>query len=435
MTVVHIPDAATTWPSGVPLLHRVRQMWPVVEVPDIADRVSDEFASKCPALSPGSSVALLVGSRGIARIREVTAAVAKEIRRRGCTPIIVPAMGSHGGASDSGQEGVLRELGISRHSTGAVVRSSLEVLQVGITHDGLRVLFDRIASECDYILPINRVKSHTDIIGDIESGLTKMLVVGAGNHEGAAEIHRRPMSEMSPLLREAAELIVSALPVLGGVALVESPDHELAFLEFVPTASLVETEAEVLVRARGLEARLPLSHLDVLVVGAMGKDISGTGMDPNVTGRYYTAASARDNALECERLVALRLTTQTGGNATGVGMADIVTSRLVGAADWAVTYTNEVTARMPQGARIPLVANTDQAAVSLALRTLSAVSPEAARMALIPNTQDLREFWVTEPMLGDPAFVKRVEQRGTAAPFAFDSRGRMLFPPILPGAD
>ncbi len=351
---------------------------------------------ECDAIRPGDHVALAVGSRGIGCIRELTLITAAWIREQGAQPVVVPSMGSHGGATAQGQLDVLSGLGLSEDSTGLPVATSLETTIVGHLADGTPVHVDAIAAAADHVIPLARVKPHTDFRGSVESGLLKMIAIGLGNHIGAMELHKAPLGEFPRVIEAAAKLILQHVNVPFGVAVVEGARKETALVEAIPGERIAAREPELLKLAKEWLPRLPVEQLDVLVVQEIGKDIAGTGMDPNVTGRFYDPQIRSETTVN--RLVVLDLTPQSHGNATGIGMADIVTERAHSKIDWRATYTNEITANLLQGARLPLVTATDKEAISIAAHTTSRRQCADTRLAWIRNTGDVERFWITTPL-------------------------------------
>jgi hypothetical protein len=387
--------------ARLPPLTAVRRELPRHGIADIRGHLTAQLAgaSRDFRAGPGDRVALAVGSRGIGSIAEVISTLAGWLTEAGAEPFIVPAMGSHGSATADGQAAVLASLGITEAAVGAPVRPDMAAEQIGSVPgpdgSGVPVYTASTALRADWVIPVGRVKPHTDFRGPVESGLLKMLAIGLGKLDGPRALHRVPPEHFSALLRAAGNLVLRTLPVPFGVAIVEDAYEAPAIVEVIPGERIDSREPELLAIARGLLPALPFTDIDILLVSEMGKDVSGTGMDTNVTGRFYRGPRCGLNA---ERVVALDLTDKTHGNATGVGMADIVTARLAAKIDWHSTYANEVTARLIEGCRLPLVAVDDEEAIAIAAETLSLRAPERVRLAWIRNTLELAEFAVTEPL-------------------------------------
>ncbi|WP_426247364.1 DUF2088 domain-containing protein [Nocardioides sp. LHG3406-4] len=373
---------------------------------------------------PGATVAIAVGSRGISGLPGLVRAVADFVRERGASPVVVPAMGSHGGGTPAGQLEVLAALGVSEASMGCPVRADAGTELVG-TVEGIDVHLSRyVVREVDAVIPVARVKPHTDFRGRVESGVLKMLAVGLGQHAGADSLHRVPPAEFSAAVEAVGTFVLGAVAVPLSVAVVEDAYDQVAMVEVLGPGELLEREVELLVEARSLMPRLPFAEADILIVQELGKNISGTGMDPNITGRYYRPTPSDASV---GRVVTLELTHETHGNACGVGMADIVTRRLADGIDWRSTYTNEVAARMLEGARLPLVAEDDEDAIGIALHSLGKRDPEAARIAWIRNTLAAAELWVSEPLWNELDDRDRLVTRGEPTPPSFVN-GRLVLP-------
>lgn len=375
-------------------------------------------------VSPGDRVAVAVGSRGISCLEEITRSLVGWLRSCGAEPFVVPAMGSHGGADADGQVRVLAALGITEASIGAPILSAMDTVLLGRTPAGIPVHTDRRALEADLVVPVARVKPHTDFRGPIESGPTKMLAIGLGKQRGAEAIHAVGLPRLSQTIAETGAVVLEHLRVPFCVAVVEDAYDAAAIVEVVPAEQLVSREPELLVTARQWMPSLPAGELEILVVQEMGKDISGDGMDPNITGRFYLPEMSGEP--DVQRLVLLDLTAATHGNATGIGMADIVTRRAADKVDWFQTYTNEVTAHTPHGARLPLVALDDEEAFAVALRTLTAGARSGVRLAWIRNTLSLSRLMVTLPVLESLREGADVQPVSDPVPIAFEHGALVL---------
>lgn len=401
----------------LPRFYRAEQRFNAEEVADVDAHIAAEFAKFAHVDLAGKSVAIAVGSRGIRSQKPVVVAVVRELQRAGAAPFIVPAMGSHGGGSAEGQQKIVEGYGMGAADLGIPLKSSLEVVELARVADDLAVYCDRHAHEADYIVAINRVKPHTSFRGRVESGLSKMLAIGLGKHAGAVEMHRRGMDRFGELLPIVTEAWLANTRLLFGVAIVENGYEKLWHAELVPPAQIVERDAALLERAKALIPRILLDDIDVLVVDEMGKDISGGGMDPNVTGR--NASRSRDfGGPKIRQIVVRDLTVATAGNATGIGAADLTTQRLVAKMDWTKTYVNLVTAGAPAGASLPLVANTDREALFIAMRACPMITPENARIVRIENTLDLGLIWVSEALAS--AVEAHPDMALLGGPFAMD---------------
>ena len=418
--------------GALPRWARVRQSFDTGEVDDVAAAVAAELsrAGIGDAVTPGARVAILAGSRGVDRVAEVVRALADGIRSRGGLPFVVPAMGSHGGATAAGQAEVLAHYGITGDSVGCPVRSCMDTVHLGDVLDGVPVYVDRLVfEEADLVIPVNRVKPHTDFAGPVESGLSKMLAIGLGKQKGADTFHSRGYGEFPRLIPAVAAAALARLPIPFGIALVENAFSRCALVEAVPAARLAEREPQLLTLARERLGRLPEPSIDVLLVDHIGKDVSGAGADPNVLNRDFVGIVDRTlDRPHIQRVVFRDLTDDTEGNATGVALADIVTRRLVDRIDVARTYMNAVTSKNPEGARVPLTADSDRQALHLALACCVGTAPESARIVRIESTKHVDRLWASEPLLADLLATGSVEQLSEPEPLRFDASGRLLDP-------
>ena len=368
---------------------------------------------------PSGSVAIGVGSRGVARIGEVVAALVEVLKESGAEPFVVPAMGSHGASTAEGQAQVLAHLGVSEESVGCPVRATMETVRLGETPSGVAVYMDRNAYEADSVVVVNRVKPHTAFRGTVESGPTKMLAIGLGKQRGAHSIHSAGWENIHRTIPEAARVAVESGKVAFGLATVENADEEPCKIAAIPATELEEAEAPLLEEAKKNLARLPFDEIDVLVVDEIGKNISGDGADPNVTGRYPTSAASGGPSVE--RMVYLGLTEETGGNANGLGMADVVTERLAGAMDRPSTYMNALTSTTPAPVKTPMVMPTDEMTIAAALTMCAGVTYPEARLVRIENTLKLRKIWVSEALIGEVESDERLEILEEPQPMRFDA--------------
>ena len=372
---------------------------------------------------PTGSVAVGVGSRGVGGISEVVAALVGFLKDAGAEPFVVPAMGSHGASTAEGQARVLAHLGVSEERVGCPVRATMEAQKLGETPSGVPVFMDRNAFEADSVVVVNRIKPHTAFRGTVESGPTKMLAIGLGKQKGAHSIHAAGWGRIHETIPEAARVAVESGKVAFGLAVLENADEEPYRLAAIPADNLEESEAPLLEEAKRKLMRLPFDDIDVLVIDEIGKNISGDGADPNVTGRYPTPfASGGPNV---ERMVFLDLTPETGGNANGLGAADVVTERLASKMDHPSTYLNALTSTTPYPVKIPMTMPTDRMAIAAALTMTAGVSPQNARLVRIKNTLKLRRMWVSEALLNevDGEKLRVVEE---PRPIRFDEEGTLL---------
>lgn len=391
--------------SGVrlPRMARVRQRFDTMRVTDIRGEIARGFAAYATdTIKPGMRVAITVGSRGIANIAAITAAVVAETHARGAEPFVVAAMGSHGGASAEGQRAVLAGYGVTEETVGCPIVSSMETVTLGETETGFTVYVDRAAYDSAGIILLNRVKPHSILTGDKGSGLMKMAGIGLGKRDGADSIHRKGVTEH---LLPAARLVLARAPIVLGVAIVENSLDQTWKIETVPVPDIPAADVRLLAEARALLPTIPFDPLDVLIVERIGKNISGAGMDPNVVGMHRRAGGVPTR--EIRRIVALDLSEESHGNASGVGMADIVTARLRDKIDWHATYTNALTSDFLAGVKLPIACPTERAAIELALYPFD---PEEARVVRVADTARLENMWVSEALLPALAHYPLIEQ-------------------------
>jgi hypothetical protein len=408
---------------------KVRQQLDATEVPNIAAAVAEEFkrSEVTEAIKPGTRVALTGGSRGIDRIDQVLKAAVEEVKKLGGEPFIVPAMGSHGGATAEGQLSILAHYGVTPERMGCDVRASMETVLLGEVEGDVPVYFDRTAYEqADVVIPVGRVKPHTDFHGPIESGLMKMIAIGLGKQKGADTFHSRGFPVFHTLIPAVAQYSLSRVNMPFGLALVENGYSRLSLIEAVPAARILEREQELLRLARERLGRLPGERIDVLILDQIGKDISGDGADPNVINRDVVGLIARselDLKPQIQRVIFRDLTEDTQGNATGIGMADVVLRQAVNKMDRVATYMNLITAKGPEGARIPLTVDTDRQALYVALACCLQTEVEQAHIARIQNTKHVEEFWASEPLLPELLATGKVELLGEPHEIPFDDQG------------
>ncbi|MDI6771011.1 MAG: lactate racemase domain-containing protein [bacterium] len=328
----------------LPAMHPVHRRFPGTGVSDAEEATHQALARL--ELNPrikGKRIALTAGSRGIAQIAVVLRAAVDHVRRCGADPLVVAAMGSHGGGTSEGQRRLLAHLGITQETVGAPISTRMETVVIGHTPDGLAVYCDRVAAGCDGILVINRIKPHTIFFEPFGSGLIKMLGVGLGKVEGATQIHRQGLTALPGAIRAMAQVYLDRGMVVGGLAVVENARDEPAIVEALFPHEMVEREMALFARAREMMPRLPVEEMDVLVVDQVGKNFSGTGMDPNIIGRMRIPGLPEPASPRIGRIVALRLSPESEGNANGIGLADLTTQRLVDAIDREITNLNAIT--------------------------------------------------------------------------------------------
>jgi len=415
-----------------PNLQLVDQLFPPSADVDVAAEVAAGL-SRLPtgaAIRPGQRIAITAGSRGVADLVPALRAAAAGVRRAGGEPFVAPCMGSHGGATAEGQRAVLGDLGVTAESIGAEVVSSMDVVTVAESAFGGPVWVSRDLAEADGVLVVNRVKPHTDFHGEVESGLVKMLVIGAGKHAGALSAHGLTVRHGFPaVLRDHGERILAALPVVAGIALVEDRRDRTARVEVLAPGEFFRREAELLDAARELLPRLPFDELDVLVVDELGKDVSGTGMDTNVIGRSsFWGGGERPSRPRITRILVRGLTAATHGNATGIGMADFTTERCAAQVDRAATEVNCITSNCPEDARLPIALASDREALAACLQTSGVREPRDVRLAWIRDTAHLERLAVSEALLDEVRTGEALRPAGPLFPLPYDENGDLRSP-------
>ncbi|HVR64375.1 MAG TPA: DUF362 domain-containing protein [Polyangia bacterium] len=408
-----------------PKVLNARQRFPPSRPVDIAAALASHWPF---AIAPGAQIAIAVGSRGIARVAEVARAVIDRVRAAGGHPYIVPAMGSHGGGTAEGQASLLAEYGITEAALGVPIRASMDVQQVATIEDGVPVHLAREAARADGIIAISRVKPHTSFRGPVESGVAKMIAVGLGKRDGATAFHAAADRFGFPRVIEGmARAKLRAAPFLGGVALLEDQHHALAKVAVLRADEIMEREPALLAEAWALMPRLPVREIDLLIVDAIGKNISGAGMDPNVTGRGFAgpAPPGAPPVPTVHRLFARELTTETQGNAIGIGLADFTTTRLVRAIDREATYTNALASLSLRAAKIPIHFDRDRDVITQALATLPLRDPREARVLRIANTLDIETVQLSPACFADGAPPANLEIAGPPSDLTFDGDGNL----------
>jgi hypothetical protein len=372
----------------------------------------------------GKSIAITVGSRGIANLPEILCALLAALQSKGGKPFVVPAMGSHGGATVAGQIEVLAGYGITEERLGVPIRASMDVVKVCELEDGTPLYIDRIASEADSIVIANKIKPHADFKADYESGLVKMLCVGLGKHAGAMALHHHGFARFPEILPRAATRLLDELPVLFGLAILENAFDELMQIEVVPRDRILAREKELLEIAKRSIGRLPFAAIDLLIVDEIGKNISGEGMDPNVTGRPGSRLPGFQ-APDIQKVVVLDVTPQSHGNGVGIGIADLTTRACVEKIDLGAMYTNAITATILDPAKLPVILNTDRDAICVALKTCVGTTPRTAKIVRIHNTLELHRIWVSPSLLDEVDSNRNLTIAGPEAPLEFEHSGRL----------
>jgi hypothetical protein len=380
--------------TSLPPLQRLRVSFSAKRLEDVTETVRSqvEAAAQFPR---GSRIAVAVGSRGLANLATIVRTTVGVLQARGASVFIIPAMGSHGGATAEGQRDVLAGYGVTESAIGCPILATMEVVELpapGLEHP---LFLDRHAAAADGIVLINRIKPHTDYHGPHESGLVKMAVIGLGKHAAALALHRLGVRGLRDLIPLAATRLLGTGRILFGVAVVENAYDATAVVEAIPAARILDRERELLELARRHLPRLPLDDIDVLIVDRLGKNISGTGLDTNIIGRLRIRGEPEPARPRIKSIVVTDLTDESHGNAVGVGLADVITARLAAKIDAHATYVNTSTAGFIERGKTPLASPTDAAAVELALRAAGCLDFSAARILRIRDTLHLGELFAS----------------------------------------
>jgi hypothetical protein len=417
----------------LPRVFRARQRFerPVLPDPVAACRTALSASGVSARIRPGMRIAVTAGSRGIANLPAVLREVVGWLRAAGAEPFLIPAMGSHGGATAEGQEAMLAGMGIDARSVGCPVRSTMETARIGTASNGLPVHIDALAARADGIVLVNRVKPHVGFRGRFESGLYKMIAIGLGKQRGAEVCHQLGFGAMEANIVALAEAALAAAPILFGVALLENAYHETCRLEVIPAEAIGAREPELQALAKRLIPRVLVSPLDVLVIDEIGKDISGTGFDTNAVGRYHTPYASDEHAPRITRMLTLDITAASHGNANGLGILDFTTRRVLDKLDFDATYPNSLTSTVPLSVKIPMVLPDDRRAIQAAIRTCNILDFRAVRLARIRNTVALETIELSENLLDEARANPRLELVSGPDALPFDAEGDLPRAPAV----
>lgn len=389
----------------LPQMHKVRQSFPRPRLEDIEACVEHEITKEeiSGKIKPGAKVAVAVGSRGIKNLEKIVKEVITQIKKLGGEPFIISAMGSHGGGTPEGQREVLAAYGITEEKMGVEIVTSVDVTYIGKTTRGINVYFDTVAMGADLVVPINRVKLHTDFVADIQSGLCKMLVIGLGNQIGCSSIHEIDFDYFAETLIEASQMIMARARVGFGVAILENAYDETAMVEAVPAEKIIEREKELVQIAKGNMPTLMIPDIDVLIVEEIGKNISGSGFDPNILGKSFLLKKFVLPVPEIRRMVLFDVTDESHGNAVGVGIFDVITRKVLNKLDLPLMYANALAVKSPEGSRIPITADTEEEALRFAIQLVRGADRNNLKIVKIKNTLELGTIEVSDALLDQVA--------------------------------
>ena len=412
-------------PVRIPRMARVRQLFDDTRVDDIPKAIEEQFNKPeiAKTIKQDASIAITAGSRGIANIPVIIREVVRNVKRLGGKPFVIPAMGSHGGATAAGQKEMLEGLGVTEEFVGAPIRSTMETVQIGVNADNKPVLIDAYAAASDGIIVVGRVKPHTAFRGDYESGLYKMMAIGLGKQKGAEVCHAEGFGRMAHNVVAFGNTILNNAPILFGLAILENAFDDTAIIEAVAREAIPTREPELLDKARKLMPAIGIQDIDILVVDKIGKNYSGDGMDPNITATYCTPYASGGPVVQ--RYVVLDLSDETHGNAMGAGMAEIGTKRMFDKIDFDAAYPNALTCTVLIGAKIPVIMKNDKTAIQAAIFTCVDIDKDNPRIVRIANTSHIETIIVSEALADEVAANPSLELLEPFGEVEFDLEGNL----------
>jgi hypothetical protein len=421
---------------NIPRVQLVRQVAPQPTVADVAGEVRKQWLASKTAkrIKPGMRIAVGCGSRGIKNFLTIAKATVDVIAELGAKPFVVAAMGSHGGAISEGQRELLASYDIDEAHLGVPVLTDMDAVNIGTNSWGQPVWWDKNALAADGVVTVSRVKPHTDFRGKFESGILKMLVIGLGKQRGADQVHSFGTRGLRDMIPDSGKVILAKTPFLGGLATLENANEETAHLEVVDRDDLYDREPVLLEKASKMMGRLPFKGCDVLVIGESGKNYSGAGMDPNVIGRMLVEATpeAETNDPRIVRIAVLEVSPESHGNATGIGLADITTTRALNSIDPIPFRMNNFTARSLWRSKLPFGFDTDREVIEKCIETCWQPEYDKVKLCVIPNTLEVAEVWVSEPLAADLRSDSHLQFVGEPVAVPFDASGNVIQEKLFP---
>jgi hypothetical protein len=409
-----------------PKMCKVKQIFDDFQVPDIEAEIIRKLQRRgtLDLIKPGWSIAITAGSRGVANYERIIKTIVDEVKRVGGNPFIIPAMGSHGGGTAEGQKEVLTSYNITEKTMGCPIRSTMETVQVGVSEYGMPVYIDKYASEADGIIVVNRVKPHTSFRGKYESGLLKMITIGLGKERGAETCHSEGFKNMEKNIEAISREVLRKCRILFGIAMVENAYDETRRIEVIPSDKFFEEEPILLEEAKKQMASILINNIDVLIVDEIGKNISGDGMDPNITGRFSSPYLSGE--MNAQMVVVLDLTKESHGNASGLGMADFSTNRVFGKLDFEQTYINAFISKDIGSVKLPVIQPNDGLAIQAAINSCNCVNYNNPKIIRIKNTAKISEIYISEALLEEARANAQIEVLTEPEEMRFD-KDRNLF--------
>ncbi len=378
-------------------------------------------------IKPGMSIAITCGSRGVANIAIIIRAIVDYVKKCGAEPFVFPAMGSHGGATPEGQLEILESYNVTEETMGCPIRATMETVHLGTTVEGSPVYIDKYAHEADGVILCGRIKAHTSFRGPYESGLVKMSVIGMGKQHGAEAVHESGFENMGRVMPQFGRVIFDNTNIVAGVGIIENAYDQTYKIVALDAEEIWEQEPELLKEANTKMGRIWVDEADVLVVDKLGKNVSGDGMDPNVTGAFGSKARKKEypGPIDATRVVVLDLTDESHGNFNGIGVADVTTKRLIDRAKPDVTYPNAITSTLVNMVKMPIFGHSDERAIQLAVRICNGIDKDHAKIVRIKNTMELSEIWVSEDLIDVVKENPNMEILGEPEPWGFDEEGNL----------
>lgn len=390
---------------------KIKQIFKSSKLLKVQETIKEQLNSKeiFDTIIPGQRIAIGVGSRGIDNLDIIVKETVQFLKGKGVYPFIVPAMGSHGNSTAEGQKEILNTYRINEISMGVPIVSSMDTVELGVTESGITIFIDKAAYEADMIVPINRVKAHTDYKGAIESGLCKMLAIGLGNQKGCTALHEHGTINFSRIIPETGKYIIENAKVGFGVAIVEDSYDKTAIIKAIPASKIYEEEIALLKISKEMLPKIMIPQIDVLVVEEFGKNISGAGMDPNITGRTSIGNDEGFEGPDIKRIAVLDLTDESHGNACGISCADYITRKLFNKIDFDATYKNSIACYNPKSAQIPIIAENEEEALAMAVKSCQHVDMNRAKIVRIKDTLSLDYIYISESLIDAIKYNEKIQ--------------------------
>ena len=409
-------------------VRKIKQNFNKTKIDNLSEYVHQSFKKSDlkNRIKPGDKIGITVGSRGINNIKLIVKDIISELKNLNASPFILPAMGSHGGANSEGQKDVLASYGITQKEMGVPIMASMDVIQIGIVENKIPIYFSKIAMEADGIIALNRVKMHTDFKSKIvESGMSKILVIGLGKAKGASSIHSLGVYGLKNVIPPAAELMISKAPIIQGIGILENSYDQTMKISFVPPEDIIKVDSELLKISKEVMPMLPIDDLDVVIAQEIGKNISGTGFDTNVIGRLYINGEKEIVKPRIKRLIVFDITEESHGNALGIGLADITTRHLVNKINYKDMYANTITSTFLNRAKIPITVDSEKEAVEIAVKTCWKLEQSELKLLIMKNTLDLEYLYVSKAAWDKIKDDKNIDAYGEWEKLTFTKNGKM----------